>query len=81
MISEIKNEFHHLIDSLENEELLETFYETMNDHKDELAKPDILDELTDEQKIRLNKSLAQIKSGNTISHDEALKRIEQWRTK
>jgi len=43
----------------------------MNDHKDELSKPDILDELTAEQKIQLNESLAQIKSGNTISHNEA----------
>lgn len=81
MITDLRNDFHQLIDSIENEELLEAFFETMKDQKNELMKPDIIDELTADQQQRLNESLQQIKSDKTISHKDALSRIEQWRIK
>jgi hypothetical protein len=41
---------------------METFFETMKGQKNELLKPDMIDELTPDQQQRLNESLQQIKS-------------------
>ncbi len=57
------------------------FYETMYDRKDEEIKLNIIDELTNEQQSRLQESLLQIKMRKTISHNEAITRLEKWRTK
>lgn len=47
--SEIKNNFHHLIDEIENEALLRRFYDLMLKSKSQ-KEGDLWNQLTDEQR-------------------------------
>ncbi|MFZ4523306.1 MAG: hypothetical protein ACOYNC_16475 [Bacteroidales bacterium] len=75
---ELKNNFHQLIDSIENENLLQKFYELM------LRKRSIRDgalwaKLTQDEVDEL--FLANEESNdpkNLISHDEMKKKYAQW---
>ena len=42
---------------------------------------DIVDELTDEQKERLNTSLKEANTGKTVTNEEMKTEIKQWHTK
>jgi hypothetical protein len=78
---ELKSNFHKLIDEFDNDEVLAMFYAAMEDKIHEATKPDILDQLTPSQLEGLKHALQQVESGNTIPHEEAIKRIKQWRIK
>ncbi|HYV93735.1 MAG TPA: hypothetical protein VE978_18310 [Chitinophagales bacterium] len=78
---ELKSNFHKLIDEFDNDEVLEMFYDAMADRIHEETKPDILDQLSPSQLERLKQGLQQSESGKTISHEEAMERINQWRIK
>ena len=76
----LKEELHQYIDKLEDETALSMLHEATVEYE-KAEQKDILDELTPEQFARLQESIKQADEGKTISHEEALKRIEAWRSK
>ncbi|MBN1199762.1 MAG: hypothetical protein JXA23_10455 [Bacteroidales bacterium] len=75
---EIKNNFHLLIDSIENENLLRKFYELML-RKRALKDGILWNKLSDEERDEL--LLANEESENPdhlISHDEIKKKYSEW---
>ena len=68
--SNIQEEFHKLIDEFDDTNLLEEFYDILNSYYPQDPGKDILDELSDTQKDRLQELKAQSKRGQTISHDK-----------
>lgn len=73
----LKSEFHKLIDSFEDKEVLENVFIAMNDMNKNKGK-DILDELNPEQLERLNESLKQAEKGEVISHEIMREKIKKW---
>ncbi len=69
-ISAVKSNFHHLIDEIDDIDLLAHLYEAIYLLKNHPAKQDILDELSASQKNDLEIALLQVKNGQTISDEE-----------
>lgn len=72
---QLKNEFHKLIDSIEDEEMLQMLYEDAVEY----TVTDVDDELTEDQMAEIKEGLRQIEKGNFITHDEMLEKIKAWR--
>ena len=74
----LKENFHLLIDSIENEKLLSNFYNLIK--KTSLAKEGHLwNRLTDQEQEELLLSLEESKNPeNLISHEEMLKKHKKW---
>lgn len=81
MKTTIKTNFHKLIDSVDNPDILENFFSALNYYVNKNNSIDIVDELTDKQKKRLSASLKQANTGKTVTNEEMKKEIKQWRTK
>jgi len=75
----LKAQLHRLIDEIESEVVLENFLEAISDFRS--RKSDILDDLSDIQKNRLDGAIKQIKEGKTISHADMKTAVNQWLTK
>lgn len=75
---ELKNNFHHLIDSIENENLLLRFYELMKSRS--ISKEGKLwSRLSKEEQDELLMALAESdKEENLISHDKMMKKHKKW---
>jgi hypothetical protein len=75
---ELKQNFHHLIDSIDNENLLINFYNLIK--KRSLAKEGQLwNKLTDQEQEELLLSLEESENPeNLISHDEMIKKHKKW---
>ncbi len=77
--TQVRSRFHALIDRIENPDRLKQMYDALADVE---GLPDeITDELTSEQRQRLERSLGQVKSGDTLTHQEVMTRAKQWLTK
>lgn len=68
--SNIREEFHKLIDEFDDTNLLEEFYGILNSYYPQDSDKDILAGLSNTQKDHLQESKAQSKRGQTISHDK-----------
>lgn len=79
-VNELKEELHKEIDALDDATALQLLHEAASAFA-EVKRSDILDLLTQEQMERLQQSIEQANSGNTIPHAEVLQRIKQWRSK
>lgn len=77
--SDVREEFHKLIDTVQDDRMLKDFYDALNDARGQ--KRDILDDLSVDQRERLEQSLSQAARGTTISHEQIKSKIEEWRTK
>lgn len=73
----VKKEFHRLIDSIEDDTVLETFLQLLTSYQELKEGKDIIDELNEQQKARLFESLKQIEAGDTIDHETVMKGIRQ----
>ncbi len=73
----IKLRFHELIDGFENEDILKDVFSILYNIKYPNSI-DILDELNEEQKNRVQESLEQYYSGQVISHKEMKEKIDLW---
>ncbi len=75
---ELKNNFHHLIDSIENENLLLRFYELMKSRS--ISKEGKLwSRLSKEEQDELLMALAESdKEEYLISHDKMMKKHKKW---
>lgn len=77
--TQVRSRFHALIDRVENTERLKQMYDALADVE---GLPDeITDELTPEQRQRLERSLEQVKNGETLTHEEVMAKAKQWLTK
>jgi predicted transcriptional regulator len=74
----LKKKLHEQIDALDDELALEMLHEAVIEYS---KAEDTRDDLTPEQLERLKKSLEQAEKGNTVSHEEAKKRIKEWLTR
>ena len=79
--SQLRNDFHKLIDSFKDIKMLEHIYEVVSDYQSRKTKFDILDELTDAQQARLTSSIEQAQKGRTMSHDDVKSKVKTWPTK
>lgn len=79
-VKELKEKLHKEIEALENPTALQMLHDAASEFS-KITKTDILDLLSSEQLDRLNKSLEQAGRGDTIPHEEALKKIQQWRSR
>ncbi len=81
-IQEIKTSFHHLIDEIENEELLKRVYNLLKDYPKEKETEDFWDTLTNKQKEDIDAALKESEDeDNYISHDEVKKEAKKWLNK
>lgn len=78
---QIKSEFHKLIDSFEDEKILNNFYEAIREYSKKDKRIDIIDELSEKQKQRLIDSIEQVKEGKTFSNDQVKDEVQKWLTK
>jgi predicted transcriptional regulator len=72
----LKERLHKLIDAEEDELKLESIFQTLKG-----SERDILDDLTPEQRQRLNESLEQARRGEVIPHEVVKAEIEAWLTR
>jgi hypothetical protein len=80
-VLELKSKLHGLIDEINNYAFLENFYRIINFYRGKEGDTDIVDELTERQKVRLKESILQAQSGRTIPHKEVREEINQWLSK
>jgi hypothetical protein len=74
----LKKNFHLLIDSIENENLLISFYELMK-KRSSTKEGQLWNKLTQKEQDELLLSLEESEiSGNLISHDEMVKKHKKW---
>jgi hypothetical protein len=75
---ELKRNFHNLIDSIENESLLMSFYELMK-NKTSTQDGKLWDRLSVEEQEILLRTIDTIENSNdVISHSEMKKKHKQW---
>ena len=77
----LRSEFHKLIDKIDDEGLLENFYEAISNYSKQDRSVDIIDELSDKQKERLNQSIEQVSDRDTTDNDTMKEEIKKWLTK
>jgi len=76
--TELKNNFHHLIDSIDNEYLLLRFYDLMKSRTNS-KEGKLWSRLTKEEQEELLISLEESeKEENLLSHDEMMKKHKKW---
>jgi hypothetical protein len=78
---ELREKFHNLIDHIDDVEVLEGFYIALDHYHNKNGNKDIVDHLTEEQKVRLHQSIRQSETGNTIPHETVRAQIKEWITK
>lgn len=76
MNNSVKDDFHKLIDNIPEGKELEQFFLIIKDYYND--QRDIIDELTEKQKSRLNESIQQVQDGKTISHDKMIEKKNKW---
>ena len=77
--TQIRERFHSLIDHIDDETRLKNLYDALADA--DVAPREITDELTPEQRQRLEISLEQARNGDVMSHQEVKKEIDEWLSK
>lgn len=73
----IKEEFHHLIDTIEDEEVLNGYYQLMRLNGGQNGS--LWNTLTEDQKLEVLLSYEEsFDEKNHIPHEEVLKQLEKW---
>jgi len=78
--NKLKTSIYKKIDQLNDEIFLQMVEEAVTAYSSP-SKKDILDELTPEQKQRLQESFKQADKGETITNDEVKKKAKEWLSK
>lgn len=78
--NKIKAELYKAIDSIDEDQVLQVVYDSVVAYTT-LQSPEITNELSEEQKKRLEESLQQSKNGEGISHDQMKLQIKEWSMK
>ena len=75
---ELKNNFHHLIDSIENENLLQKFYELML-HKRSTKDGTLWGKLSKDEKDELLMANEECENPeNLIAHEDVKQKYSKW---
>ena len=75
---ELKQNFHHLIDSIDNEKLLLNFYDLIK-KRSSAKEGQLWNNLTDQEQKELLLSLEESKNPeNLIDHEEMKKKHKKW---
>ncbi len=74
----IKDQFHKLIDSIDDESVLQTLYEDAVEYSTGEEK-DV--EISEAEMASIELGLKQIEEGKTFTHEEVLQHLMQWRNK
>ena len=77
--TQIRERFHSLIDHISDADRLKNLYDALADA--DVAPQEITDELTAEQRQRLELSLEQVRNGDVIPHQEVKRQIDEWLSK
>jgi len=79
-IGYIRNNFHQLIDQIEDEAILNELYQLLLNYQHKKENGDFWDNMTDEQKQELEQAIAESESDeNLISHQEVMNRARKWK--
>ncbi len=76
---QVRARFHELIDWVEDTDRLKMIYDALADI-DKLPA-EVTDELSADQRQRLEHSIEQVKSGEVVRHQDVKKMITRWLTK
>lgn len=76
-IQKLKTTIYEKVEHLNNESALQMVEEAITAYSSPSQK-DILDELTPEQLQRLQQSVTQSQTGETISHEEVKQKAKKW---
>jgi hypothetical protein len=79
-IEKLKQKIYSHLNEMEDDTALQMLQEAVAVYSS-ATKKEILDELTPEQKQRLEESTRQTKDGKTLSHEEAMLRAKEWLSK
>ena len=77
--TQIRERFHSLIDHIQDADRLKHLYDALADA--DTAPLEITDELTAGQRQRLETALAQVRTGEVISHRDVKRQIDEWLSK
>lgn len=77
---EIKKELHRLIDSIEDERMLNILNDDVLPYVMENKSMPFYEELTPEQELELQAAIKQADEGKVITLDEFYNRMKLWRT-
>lgn len=72
-ITQIRERFHALIDHIDDDRL-KHLYDAISDA--DKMPAEVTDELTQEQRQRLERSLEQVQRGDVIAHEDVKRRID-----
>lgn len=78
--TQLRTNFHHLIDNLSNNETLEELY-TIAQNRIRYEKKDIIDDLSPTQLKSLDEAIKQADEGKTLPHEEVMKQMDKWLSK
>jgi hypothetical protein len=74
--AELKSNLHQLVDGITDDSILQAVFVLLTRNQ-EKEKNDWFDELPKNVKIRLLESMNQAENGQTIPHDEVMKRFSE----
>ncbi len=77
----VRTNLHQLIDTVEDTDLLQHFYEVLSLLQKQTKRKEVTEELNISQKKRLEMALAQSASGQTISNEVMKEKIKAWLSK
>jgi len=73
--SELKSELHRLVDMVNDEEMLYQVRSILSEHS--VPIHDWADDMSDEMREALERSIAQADAGNVFSHEEVMKMFRE----
>lgn len=73
-LQEMKSRIHQLVDAVDDETLLEEVNRVLSGE----TETDSLDDLTDEQLIKIEEAREAVRQGNYVPLAEHKRKIEQW---
>jgi hypothetical protein len=76
-IQQLKEKIQYQLNDIEDETALQMLQEAVSVYSSPLKK-DILNELTEEQRKRLQESIQQADNGKTLSNEEIKQKAREW---
>ena len=74
--TQVRERFHSLIDDIKDADRLKHLFDALSDAN--IVPHEVTDELTDEQRGRLVRSLEQVKVGDVLPHETVKNQISEW---
>lgn len=79
-VDKLKRKIYQQVEQIDNETTLQMLEEAVSAYYSP-STSDIIDDLTEEQKKRLDESINQANSGKTTDHEEVKKIAREWLSK